>query len=196
MPRRLILALALAATTAHPVHAFRHLAVGQDLTPAALTSPAGDAVVLGAGSRAVVYLLWASWSPRSLAALGDFERLFEAHRGQGLRVVAVNVDRENPEVRDLDHIAVVLRDTGVSYPAAVDRGLTLYEAWGTNAVPSAVLTDAAGKIIDVLDGYPPEGSEVFRAAVLAALAQRPAAADPSSGEELAFRQDTAAAAAR
>ncbi|MBI5445553.1 MAG: TlpA family protein disulfide reductase, partial [Deltaproteobacteria bacterium] len=126
----------------------------------------------------------------------DFERLSRIGSARGLQVVAVNVDREKPSAEDVAQMTSVLQTAEVSYPVAVDRELTLYDAWGTNAVPSAVLVDAAGKVLEVLDGYPPEGSEAFRHAVVATLGAVPAGSISAAGPSAAFALRQGASASR
>lgn len=155
MLRRLLLTLALAGSLTSPALAFRHVAPGQRVGAVSLQSLEGEAVSLGAESRgrATLVLFWATWSPRSLKALDDFEQLHRRYGAQGLRVVAVNVEGEGVSPETAARISAAV--PGITYDVALDRDLALYAAWGVGAVPSSVLLDQGGTVVDAMDGYPP-----------------------------------------
>lgn len=187
MVRRSLFALSLAAALASPAFAFRNLAAGQQVGAVALPGLDGAPQQVGAapGGQATLVLFWATWSPRSLAALADFEGLHRDYGAHGLRVVAVNVEGEKTTAQDEARVSAAAAAAGVSYAVALDRELAVYAAWGVGAVPSAVLVDGAGKVLETLDGYPPNLRRQLARLVTGALGhpetqQAAADGDPTS----------------
>lgn len=136
-----------------------------------LQTLAGDTVRLTEvrGKRATLIVFWASWSPRSAEALRDYQALYAAHGGDGLNVVAVNAQSQAWEESDVESVRAVLEQSGVTFPAVIDRDLSVLNAYGFSALPSTVLIDASGVVVESLAGYPTTLRTEFRATVLRAL---------------------------
>lgn len=136
--------------------AFRRLAEGERLADFTFYSPSGEAKKLSEnlGPKATLILFWAAWSPRSLEALRDFQKLYEKHRGDGLNVVAVNVEHQREEEGDREAIATALKESGAAFPAFMDRGLEVYDLLGVNSTPSIIVADASMVAKVTLSGYP------------------------------------------
>ncbi len=151
--------------------AFKRTAVGDPLPTFALQTATGAPVDLAQhkGTKATVVAFWASWSPRSAELLEDLQTLWNEHREVGLSVVAVNVEREELDRAAADAVTAALQAAGASFPAAVDRGLGVFQAYGVVAVPSAVVADGEGKIVALCEGYSTVGRAQFREDVAAAL---------------------------
>ncbi|MDF1552104.1 MAG: redoxin domain-containing protein [Deferrisomatales bacterium] len=169
--RRLALASLLAAVVVTPAVAFKRTFKAEALKDFEISDVAGESVRLLAslGEKATVLIFWASWSPRSSEALGEFQEIYAEHRGTGLQVVAVNVEHQELEAEQRRSIATFAATQGLTYPVLVDDGLRVFNAYGVIAVPSLILADADGNILDLLEGYSNMTRCDFRDRVLEAL---------------------------
>jgi len=154
-----------------PAMALRNVTEGQELKAQTLTGMAGETIeVKASGPKVTLVVFWASWSPRSLKALADFQELYAKNGGNGkLEVIAINVEQPSPTKAQVEMAKTLAKKAGVKYKLAMDENLTVYKQLGVVAVPSAVLTDKTGKVLEVLDGYPPEQSAEFKNKAIQAL---------------------------
>jgi thiol-disulfide isomerase/thioredoxin len=106
--------------------------------PVALRRLAGTPTVLN---------LWASWCAPCREELPAFQRL-SGQAGNRLRVLGVVV--EDPPARALSLAA----DLGVHFPNVLDETGQLKRAIGRPLLPSTVLLDAAGRVVQVYTGPP------------------------------------------
>jgi len=154
-----------------PASALRNVTEGQELKAQTLAGMAGETIEIEtSGPKVTLMVFWASWSPRSLQALADFQELYAKNGGKGkLEVIAINVEQPSPSKAQVEMAKALAREAGVKYKLAMDENLTLYNQLGVVAVPSAVLTGKNGKVLEVLDGYPPEQSVEFKNKAIEAL---------------------------
>ncbi len=175
MIRRLtFLTLALVAA-ASPGYGFKRTAVGEPVKDFTLPRPGQEPFPLrqSLGSKATLVLFWAAWSPRSGEALADFQALYAAHGPEALRVVAVNVEHQEWDPAQEAPLLAFARERGVTFPVVFDQDLAVFNAYGVVAVPSTLLVDAAGTIVDALEGYAHMTRGEFRERVEEALGVRP-----------------------
>lgn len=152
-------------------HAFKRLAVGRTAQDFSLATLDGRQVRLSEarGEKATVVIFWAAWSPRSTAALCDFCTLYEAYGDRGLSVLAVDVYPHPPGNDPLATLVGSARRTEVPFPILVDEGLDVFDAYGVTALPSLVLLDSSGVVVELLSGYPGMSRDGFRQGVLREL---------------------------
>ncbi|MBI5014028.1 MAG: redoxin family protein [Deltaproteobacteria bacterium] len=131
------------------------------------------------GARATVVVFWASWSPRSAEVLSDLQIFYRKHGRGDLAVVAVNVEHETWDPSDAARLRTYLDGEGVSYPVIVDTDLSVYSGLGLTAVPSSLLLDASGTVVEVLPSYPELQRVEFLERVLVALGHAAAPPAPS-----------------
>ncbi len=185
MIRRVAGALAvLLASGVVPAEAFKRTEVGESLKDFTLEAVDGSRFHLdgGRGAGATVVVFWAAWSSRSADALSGFQQLYAEHRERGLQVVAVNVEHQESDPADRPRLEAFARDLGVSFPVVFDQGLAVFNEYGVIAVPSTVLADRQGKIVELLEGYAYTTRDEFRdrvLEVLGVLAPKPQVAAPT-----------------
>ncbi|MHB8767157.1 MAG: TlpA disulfide reductase family protein [Deferrisomatales bacterium] len=178
MVQRVVAAILLAALSGGGAHPFSRTEAGEPVKDFTLATAGGQPLTLSKslGAKATLVVFWASWSPRSAEILDDFQKLYDAHRGQGLGVVAVNVEHQEWDPADGERLAAFVAERGIGYPVVYDQNLAVFSAFGVMAVPSSVLVDGGGTVVDVLDGYANTLRVEFRERVLSALGLLPAAA--------------------
>lgn len=167
-----------------PAHAFKRTALGESLKDFTLEARDGTRFHLaeGRGSKATLVVFWATWSSRSSEALSGFQKLYDQYRDSGLQVVAVNVEHQDANSADRLRLEEFLRGSGATFPAVFDEGLAVFNDYGVIAVPSTVLADGEGKIVELLEGYARTTRDEFGdrvREVLGVLSPRPEAAAPT-----------------
>jgi len=201
-----ILALALALGTAHPALAADddEIAVGLPAPPFSLrtmnpeasgaTWVALDRFVGEApedpAARAVLLSFFASWCDPCKQEMPFLVQLDQMYRDRGLRVLSVNIDREEAGIEAARRL---VRGAGVSFPVLSDRFNFLARRYlGEQApLPSVFIVLRDGTIARIERGYGVDAASFLLAEVRAALGiesprgQRPAAGEPEAGKAAA-----------
>jgi len=119
---------------------------GQPAPDFALKNAAGDNLRLSEWRGEVVLLsFWADWCGRCSDQLQQLEQLQEQYAARGVRVVAVNIDRDGHAAREAAARSplVVLHDSDQSVARQYDL----------SNLPLTVLVDAHGKVRYVHEKY-------------------------------------------
>jgi peroxiredoxin len=98
----------------------------------------------------VVLNLWASWCPPCRAEMPAMQRVYEAHREQGLEILAVNTTYQ-------DSVAAAqafAEEFGLSFPLLLDRDGSVGSAYQLRALPTTFFIDRQGIIRRVILGGP------------------------------------------
>ena len=135
--------------------------------PAALVSP-GMTVEAKAGSLAPDFLLatldggelrlsdlrgkgvivnfWASWCAPCRKEMPQFVAAYDQYRGEGLEVVAVNV-QESPSI-----IRPFVDDFGMKFPVVLDKRSSVSDSYRLSGLPMTYFIDREGVIRSVFQG--------------------------------------------
>jgi thiol-disulfide isomerase/thioredoxin len=126
------------------------------------------------GARLVVLSFFASWCGTCERELGFLERLHQTYRAQGLRVVAVCADADDPGVALARKLVAKHR---VTFPVLSDRASVLARRYlGDDApLPSVVLVGKDGVVLRIERGYARDASQFLLADVQAGLGLLPVA---------------------
>jgi thiol-disulfide isomerase/thioredoxin len=139
------------------------------------------------GARVVLISFFASWCEPCKKELPLLVQLDRMYRDQGLRVLGVNIDREEPAIAAARKL---IADAKVSYPVLSDRFNFLARRYlGDQApLPSIFIVRRDGTIARIERGYAKDASRFLMAEVRAALGiQAPgkAAPEPEPGKKAA-----------
>lgn len=166
--------------------AFKNIGAGDQAFPVELTDLEGQEYTLaryGADAEAVVVLFWATWSERSLKELEDLQRLSSEYSDEGLRILAVNVEKQTLDSEDLQRIRSILHDKQVDFPVLLDEGLKTYNEWGVIATPTTAIIDGKGTVVFDLSSYPTSGFLDLDEAVRKALGIYTRTRTPDSADD-------------
>ena len=100
----------------------------------------------GARGQVVVMNFWATWCEPCRAEMPVFERAQQQYRDQGLVVLGVDMQEQDPE------IIAFLSQIGVTFPTAADRTGEVTRQWRATGLPTTFLIDRQGIIRDVRVG--------------------------------------------
>jgi peroxiredoxin len=180
-----------------PSPALERMGAGMEPPPFTLSTTTGAAVSIDyfQGGPGVI-IFWSTWSPRSAEVLGDFRDLQARGGGTGLKVVAVNADREQFSAADRETVAREAVRMQLPFPVVLDEGLRTYAAYGVMALPSTVVLGADGRIAYSLAGYPLSYRDELQDKALLALGDASSASSRVATATSAGDSGPAAAAAR
>jgi len=100
---------------------------------------------------------WATWCAPCVQALPELEAWHRRYGPLGLTVVGVSVDGP----RNFARVRPFVASRGLTYPIVLDRDGRLQQSYQVLAVPTAVLIDTAGAIVQVRVAYRPgEGAKL------------------------------------
>ena len=114
------------------------------------TTPDGEPFELSSLKGKVVLVdFWATWCGPCVESFPELEKLYEAHRGEGLEIVGVNQDES------LRQLKAFLKDTPLPWTQVQNLGEDGGEPhpnaqrYGVNAIPFVVLVGRNGKVVKV-----------------------------------------------
>lgn len=160
LPAALALGLPLLLALAMPVQA---AAPGKAAPPFSLAGQSGQ-VSLADYRGKVVYLdFWASWCgpcKRSFPWMGELQKRYGA---AGLQVVAVNVDTSRADAERF------LAQTPAAFVVAYDPAGATAKQYAIKGMPSSVLIDPAGQVLQVHAGFNDDAAAAIEAQIRQAL---------------------------
>lgn len=96
--------------------------------------------------KVVLVNLWATWCPPCREEMPALEKLYRAHAAQGFVVLGID-QGESANVA-----AAYARKLGVSFPILVDDQQQYGRAYAAQGLPTSVLVDRTGHIVQGIDG--------------------------------------------
>ncbi len=131
-----------------------------------LQGPLGEVRLAGFRGHVVYLDFWASWCAPCLRSLPWMAKLQSRFETSGLRVVAVNLDKQRAEA------IRVLATRDAPENIAFDPEWAVPMAYGVRAMPTSVLVGADGVVLAVHEGFQPGDQEKLEAQVAEALARQ------------------------
>ncbi|MBU2502516.1 TlpA family protein disulfide reductase [bacterium] len=129
-------------------------AVAAETFPAPPASIPAERFDLGAYSGKVVLMdFWASWCKPCRKSMPWLRTMQETFGGQGLVVVAVNLDK------DPGKATAMMQELGTDVVIVTDPGGILAEAYKLEAIPSTFIYDRQGKLVSSHKGFDPDEAE-------------------------------------
>ncbi len=96
---------------------------------------------LGSYRGKVVFLnFWATWCGPCRSEMPSMQRVHEQLRGEGLQIVAVNLQESNDQVRRF------MKELGLDFTVLMDRTGMVGAQYGARSIPTTYLIDRNGKI--------------------------------------------------
>ena len=110
----------------------------------------GDALPLSTfRGRPVLVNFWATWCPPCRAELPELEKVYNHYGGRGLVLASINVDRSAEAARRF------VKRQGLNLPFYRVPESEL-RALGVRSIPTSVLLDGQGHVVQVYQGFGPE----------------------------------------
>jgi len=133
---------------------------GEDLVRApgfTLPNLQGQTVSLDEYKDQVVLLnFWATWCRDCAREMPEFEKLYQAFKGEGLSVLAISLDKEGGPVVEAflqnEHL-------DLTYPILLDSEGVAAKSYRLSWVPVTIVIGRDGRIIETILGARPWGSQ-------------------------------------
>ena len=162
----------LKALAVGPMAKFAFKELGTPAPAVAFEGPEGPMTLARLKGRPVLVNLWASFCQPCIKELPSLDRLQQAMKGEGLEVVAINMDQD----RD-DALYFLAKNHVVHLPLYFDRNLLMSIALHEENIPVSVLYDTngreVGRYVGATDWNSPEARKLIASAI-AQAAQEPA----------------------
>jgi peroxiredoxin len=133
-----IASAAFAADTGGPAPAFTLTALSGGQT--ALSQYKGQVVLVN---------FWATWCGPCQQEMPLLDQMYKKYKPAGFTLIGVNVDKEEPAVKEL------LARKPVSFPVLLDPANQVSKAYHVEEMPSSVIIDRKGDIRYIHRGYRP-----------------------------------------
>lgn len=166
----LLVALAFLLGLAVTAPAAPKIKVGQKAPDFALKSLDGSTVKLSQyqGKKVVLVEFFTTDCPWCAKAAPNTRKLFLRYRSKGLQVVAVSVGDSAGAVRSW-----VGKNNYTGFPVLLDSDRKTRSAYGVSIVPTQVLVDKSGKVLQLYRGWTPKVEEAVGQDALAAATGKP-----------------------
>jgi thiol-disulfide isomerase/thioredoxin len=100
--------------------------------------------------RPVIVNLWASWCPPCRAEMPAIQQVYEANRGRGLAVLAVNTTFQD----SANKASAFVEEFGLTFPVLLDVDGSVSRRYQLRALPTTFFIDRQGMIQTVAIGGP------------------------------------------
>lgn len=157
-------AVALGLAAAMPAMALK---VGDTAPAFELPARAGGTLSLASLHGQYVYLdFWASWCGPCKQSFPWMNQLQAKFSGQGLKVVAINVDEQGADANRF------LGEAPANFAVAFDNKGATPGAYGVQGMPTSFLIGPDGKVLLVHQSFKPGEAGEFEAKIAAALSNK------------------------
>ncbi|MFP3853066.1 MAG: TlpA disulfide reductase family protein [Anaerolineales bacterium] len=100
--------------------------------------------------KVVIVNYWATWCPPCRAEMPALERTYQAHKSEGLEILAVNATNQD----SIMAVEQFVSEYGLSFPILLDEDGSVGARYQTRALPSTYFIDKQGVIQKVIIGGP------------------------------------------
>jgi len=99
--------------------------------------------------QVVMVNFWATWCGPCQQEMPLLDQMYKKYKPAGFTLIGVNVDKEEPPVKEL------LARKPVSFPVLLDPANQVSKAYHVDEMPSSVIIDRKGEIRYIHRGYKP-----------------------------------------
>jgi thiol-disulfide isomerase/thioredoxin len=118
------------------------------------------------GKVPMVLSFWSIYCDSCVDEMLSLQKLEDKYKGEHLVILAINEDLRVTEDRIRRFMERLTRFRGgVTYPILYDSGSKIFDAYGVEFLPTMVLVDGDGNIVETAMGYDPENEREFLASV-------------------------------
>jgi len=101
--------------------------------------------------KVVILDFWATWCPPCRKEIPGFIELQEQYGPEGLVIIGVALDDDGPSV-----VNAFAEKIGINYTLAMGNQAVLRAAGGVEALPTTLIINREGKVVDKHIGYAPK----------------------------------------
>lgn len=114
-----------------------------------LMTSGGETITLSdLRGQPVIVNFWATWCPPCLEEMPALQEVYDAHRDDGLVVLAINQDEP------ADRVVRFAEQHGLTFPLLLDPEFDVTDRYQVGLLPSTFFVDRAGVVNEVIFGGP------------------------------------------
>jgi peroxiredoxin len=127
----------------------------------------GSQVTLsGLKDKVVVLSFWATWCGPCKEEMPHLQKMYDAHKDQGLVVLSISTD----DARSASRVKPYVMKMGYSFPVLLDRESTVIGAYNpAKTLPYTVVIDRKGEVVRRTSGYNPGDETELEAFLVSTL---------------------------
>ncbi|WP_078551921.1 thiol-disulfide oxidoreductase ResA [Bacillus alkalicellulosilyticus] len=96
--------------------------------------------------KGVFLNFWGTFCPECVTEMPIMEQLYQEYSDKGIELIAINAGETKLSVQRF------VERMNLSFPVVIDTGKGIYDAYGINPLPTTVLINEYGDIVDVYTG--------------------------------------------
>lgn len=117
--------------------------------------------------KVVLIDFWATWCPPCMESIPYVVKMDEAFDDDDVVFVGVSLDRPGQEKR----VQQIMDRFKMTYAIGIDDGGAIAQQYGASSIPTAVLVDRDGTILEWKVGFSPEGMEMLKKTIEQSIAK-------------------------
>ncbi|WP_449536800.1 thiol-disulfide oxidoreductase ResA [Ferdinandcohnia sp. Marseille-Q9671] len=98
------------------------------------------------GKKGVFLNFWGTWCEPCQREFPYIDTYYQEFKDQGIEVVAINVGEPQFSVKNF------IEKYELSFPVAIDKGNQLLNAYGIDPLPTTLLIDKNGEVVEIITG--------------------------------------------
>ena len=109
------------------------------------------------GTKVTFITFWASWCPPCRMELPELQKLYNKYKGKGFQIIGINLDRDSSVKRAVKFA----KKFKLTFPILRDSKEKLTAPMNVSSIPTMLIVDGKGKIIEAHQGFNPQSEKEF-----------------------------------
>ncbi len=113
------------------------------------------------GKKVTFVTFWASWCPPCRKEIPELQKLYDKYKDKGFQIIAISLDNKS-SVKKAKEFA---KQHKLTFPILNDSSGKLATPLNVSSIPTMLIVDGKGKILEAHQGFNPQGEKEFSAII-------------------------------